>query len=846
MASSSAGPSAGLRTPSNGPEPKRAKRGNLSCAECRRLKLKCERGPWPCSSCVRRGCASVCPDRTIAPTGRTSKLAADASALVERVQELESLLRGHGLGELIPPPLELKRAGKGGIGQEEVDAKADGSASSTTGMDGRGAGTKEEPDVELIRSGVGSLTMREDGSVRYLGVSAGLAYAGEIETDDSDQQPDDPSDMSAAPLSPSASLRSSSRDPNPGSPAFPFISTRTSLAEIRAALPCREEAIRLSSLYWNNCSFMFTPVEYGAYYSDYFESAYTEGETHGAKLACVFMVLALASQFDPEAPATENADSHRYLTLSQAALSASRFLSHNTLAALQTLHLAGNVLFNRQKLQESGESFFPLLGMAIKMAVTLGLHRDPASWELDEEEANRRRLAFWELLTLDRLQAFISGRPYTIHNAHFDTTIPTNATDYMKAKWKLAIFIGKVIDGVFSPKPPTYALITSLDQELRKMYQMLPESARCPALPPSAFLVADAKPTFVTPSAAPVTDLKTAMEQHTLTMLYAEILLYMHKVPFAQALEQYPQEPLRAPWATSVTTVLFEAGPYVMKIVRSWIDLDPVICPRWWHMFFHLFVAGVAQSSLLIKAPTSILVSHVWQQLNETCSLFEAAAQNGAPVAMLVPRIHALRRKALDSLQQSRRVPAPSVDPAPPRSDPGISILGTTTELSRSTRRRTTGGANSAVPPPLASTSSDLPISNEDSAQPSPSNPPPMPPLPLPAEGYNPTNAPVYAPPPNPPPNFALMPLANSPPFSGFGGSSDFAFSFGQISHPSRPPPANLNSWSTALGMGSSAGAAEVVAAQAHGQPQAVMVNPAGGDEWSWWADMMVAPNSTI
>lgn len=32
-----------------------------SCAECRRLKLRCSR-TWPCSSCVKRNCAALCPD----------------------------------------------------------------------------------------------------------------------------------------------------------------------------------------------------------------------------------------------------------------------------------------------------------------------------------------------------------------------------------------------------------------------------------------------------------------------------------------------------------------------------------------------------------------------------------------------------------------------------------------------------------------------------------------------------------------------------------------------------------------------------------------------------------------
>lgn len=34
--------------------------GELACAECRRLKLRCDKNV-PCGSCYRRGCESICP-----------------------------------------------------------------------------------------------------------------------------------------------------------------------------------------------------------------------------------------------------------------------------------------------------------------------------------------------------------------------------------------------------------------------------------------------------------------------------------------------------------------------------------------------------------------------------------------------------------------------------------------------------------------------------------------------------------------------------------------------------------------------------------------------------------------
>ncbi|PVG02752.1 hypothetical protein CPB86DRAFT_691956, partial [Serendipita vermifera] len=75
------------------------------CAECKRLKLKCDK-KLPCSSCVRRGCPTICPDGQLVP-GRgtrllprfilsdTKDLHEEITALKLRIKQLEQ-----GLAEL--------------------------------------------------------------------------------------------------------------------------------------------------------------------------------------------------------------------------------------------------------------------------------------------------------------------------------------------------------------------------------------------------------------------------------------------------------------------------------------------------------------------------------------------------------------------------------------------------------------------------------------------------------------------------------------------------------------------------------------------------------------------------
>lgn len=95
-------------------------------------------------------------------SGRVSKLALDAAALAERVALLEEQLRDLGREDLVPPQLVLK------TGRNEAAGN------------GGGGGSREGDPVEVIQRGVGSLTVGEDGSSRFLGLCALMAFQGEV------------------------------------------------------------------------------------------------------------------------------------------------------------------------------------------------------------------------------------------------------------------------------------------------------------------------------------------------------------------------------------------------------------------------------------------------------------------------------------------------------------------------------------------------------------------------------------------------------------------------------------------------------------------------------------------
>ncbi|OWZ37418.1 hypothetical protein C347_00109 [Cryptococcus neoformans AD2-60a] len=75
------------------PKKKRRQRQLYSCAECRRLKLKCDR-QVPCSNCIRRGCQELCPNGSKQTVKGNSE---DSVELRKRLEAVESLLTQHGV-----------------------------------------------------------------------------------------------------------------------------------------------------------------------------------------------------------------------------------------------------------------------------------------------------------------------------------------------------------------------------------------------------------------------------------------------------------------------------------------------------------------------------------------------------------------------------------------------------------------------------------------------------------------------------------------------------------------------------------------------------------------------------
>lgn len=144
-----------------------------------------------------------------------------------------------------------------------------------------------------------------------------------------------------------------------------------------------------------------------------------------------------------------------------------------------------------------------------------------------------------------------------------------------------------------------------------------------------------------------------------------------------------------------------------MPLQVSW-ELWP---PLWSLLTFA--AAEVAQSSIVIKAPGSLLARHAWGQrtspnitnprvpsltltfpVNLAIEIFETASVGGAPCSMFVPRLQTLRNNAFIAIQTSTTVPhdlrhkdmSEFLEFLAEGTDASASMLGPSTRLDRKTK----------------------------------------------------------------------------------------------------------------------------------------------------------------
>ncbi|KAJ3716605.1 fungal-specific transcription factor domain-containing protein [Lentinula raphanica] len=667
-----------------------------SCAECRRLKLKCDR-VFPCAACIRRGCGNLCPNGTLEkgkrgflkrleqalpPSSTTSGDGQEHSnevavfvsrdaAMAKRIQELEDALTQAGVD--FPGIHRHTRERSESKTKTNKRARAGSRSSGTDDINTDSA--MPILDSNDVAVGFGTLTIDPKNRSRYIGLSSGSAYL------DSDM------------------WGSRGKEDRCSNSTYEDHWERDIELQVLAtigAFPAYEEAVQLANNYFENLAFMYEVVPRDSFFSKHLPAIYNDSiKTFGTPLlqhtvALVGIVLALGQYFDLKKPRpsvrTRAAELFR---LASFALNSHNLIDGGlkilTLQGLQTLHLMA--LFNlSMKDVDGAENAWQFLGLAVRSMQAQGFHIDPSRWSLPAEDLEERRRVFWEIYVYDCLQSFTVGRPCAQSKIHFDCKMPITCdhplpsdsdpsnTIWSHTRWHTYKFtwaqvLSGILDDIFSLKKPwTYSAIMQYDQQISRFYISLPQWILSPYVknPVDRALWTQLFPEGIDGNSCydpytqggfkglgqPEQQIQIS-QMNSLAIMVFTATLHLHRGPFCRALMLEPQKLLQSQYEQSVARVV-SSSTAIVNVVRGMFISYPILTSRLWYWVFHAFSAAVCQAVFVIVAPFHPLAPHAFRSLQDAIQFFKQVDGKNARTA--TARLSPLMEKATESMIKFRNM----------------------------------------------------------------------------------------------------------------------------------------------------------------------------------------------
>ncbi|KAL1700938.1 hypothetical protein EV121DRAFT_213170 [Schizophyllum commune] len=655
-----------------------ARMNMMSCAECKRSKIKCDRNV-PCQSCVRRGCANVCPNGTMAATkanktlkAQTEKFSARVKCLEERVKELEGAL------------LEA-------IGSTEHPLLQDQASS--------------EKDINEVSEGIGALIVSEDGRTRYQGEGAASEYLLDmIIRQEGGDQPD-PSEL-CLPSEIVALVN-----------AFPFGVKKTRLTKAIFApyIPTRERTLQLTDLYFKHLGWLYEPITRQDLMSSIIEPLYPHtgdaanplgGDTVNVdavsshRLSVLFFMLCCGLLHEPDEASASPAFNHssngvngspnsasgwnaqpvhaspptnptataqeskflsaQYQALGRAALALEPVLWDVSCATVQALFLLIILLDANDR--KSNEERWMLVGVCARAVPVLGLQRDGGSWGFDCDEVERRRRLFWELYILDGCTSITNGRPPSLMLQQTDTRFPV---EYGPDEWDKMSFhdwmqrfasccLNSVVRYAFCTRGTTYKMLLELDRKIRTF--PVPKALRPPepamGSAGGASAASSASGSSGSSSGASGSGLNgsssavdgnegwspdpcIAMQQMAILNEKEANLLYLHRRHFGKPFVQpdgvhvpvsSTEQVMASPFAPSFLAT-YRSATRLVRGMRSVHAVHPEMTERQWHFWTSVFSACLVLGATCIHGGDTPFTKEALQELEEAVEFFERGSR---------------------------------------------------------------------------------------------------------------------------------------------------------------------------------------------------------------------------
>ncbi|KAL6161849.1 hypothetical protein ACJBU6_00947 [Exserohilum turcicum] len=405
-------PSSHASRPSAGGAPTPAPR---SCVTCRRRKVKCDKNN-PCSNCVRAKIECIFPGPGRAP--RKSRKPSDAE-LLERLRRLE--------GVVISLNAQVE-------GHEHDAADRDKQRQSSAGLDNRlyhktAAGpTAQDGDHGAINDNVDGLESRfgrlviEKGRSRYINNSFWASLNNEVEDLKTILiEPSEDEDDAHSPESINTSLHY---------PGFIFGFSSSSV-DIQALHPPEHQARRLWDVFKDNVESLVKVLHVPSMEPTILSAFANIDKVAKGLETLLFAIYYGAVTSTPNEDCLQQWGEERSVLLSryrfglEQALARANFLYCDEMIILQAFAIFLVVL----RRNDDARKIWTMMGLVVRMAQALGIHRDGTYFGLSPFETEMRRRLWWQVCILDARSSEDHGCDPTIAEALFDTKMPLNIND---------------------------------------------------------------------------------------------------------------------------------------------------------------------------------------------------------------------------------------------------------------------------------------------------------------------------------------------------------------------------------------------------------------------------------
>ncbi|SPO04546.1 related to transcriptional activator Mut3p [Cephalotrichum gorgonifer] len=397
------------------------RRVTRACDECRRKKIKCD-GKQPCTHCnvYSYDCTYDKPSNR-----RRNPAPQYIEALETRLQRAESMLRQF-LPDIDLSDPSLDPAIKQEFRNRELARAQAGKLKQ--GQSGLEPG-KEDGQIHSMIESIGQLDLDDKGGWDFHGASSGAVFLRRMREHFRGMMgPPEKAPFLPRPEKPAGIMQ---LDASPSGASSPFSST----SSVALDLPPKEE-VRDLCYYSLNCATCLIRVVHVPSFYESLDSIYdktwdslTQEETHF--LGLLYAVMAIGCMYrnlDPTKPehvAYREAlsDGMRYYNSAKSVLK--DLAECRDLTSLQALVFM--ILFLQATSNLS--SCYAFLGIALRSALRMGLHRHLEHHLISPIEQQVRRRVFYVVRQMDIYVSTLLGFPLVLHNEDVDQLYPTEIDD---------------------------------------------------------------------------------------------------------------------------------------------------------------------------------------------------------------------------------------------------------------------------------------------------------------------------------------------------------------------------------------------------------------------------------